>query len=70
MDDQPAHPAVTAVLHEMTRELHGSLCNCHAYPDACVSDDDYRRENLVHNLTYAEAALEEALRQGWKPPRS
>lgn len=61
-------PAVTLVLDAMTDELHESLCHCVDYPEGCKSRSDYRRDNLVHNLTYAEAALEMALKMGWAPP--
>lgn len=60
--------AVRLVLDAMTDEVHASLCGCRVYPDACASQDDYRRDNLVHVLTYAEAALDAALALGWKPP--
>jgi hypothetical protein len=61
-------PAVTRVLHALTADLHESLCNCRKYPDQCASTPDYRRDDLIHTFGYAEAALEEALKQGWTPP--
>jgi hypothetical protein len=61
-------PAVTRVLHALTADLHESLCNCKAYPDSCVSKAGYRRDELVWTFGYADAALEEALKQGWTPP--
>lgn len=59
--------AVTSVLHAMADGLHESLCGCRAYPTGCKSSSVYDRDYCVATLTYAEAALEEALRQGWTP---
>lgn len=70
MADDTLNPAVTRVLHALTADLHGSLCGCSAYPDSCVSKSGYRRDDLVHTFGHAEAALEEALKQGWTPPAS
>ena len=61
-------PAVTRVLHAMTDRLHASLCNCAPYPASCYSKAQYRRDELVHTLTYAEDALDVAIEQGWTPP--
>jgi hypothetical protein len=58
-------PAVTRVLHALAAELHQSLCGCKDYPAACVSKPGYRRDELVWTFSHAEAALEEALKQGW-----
>lgn len=62
------NPAVIRVLHAMTDRLHESLCNCRKYPDECASKAQYRRDELVHTLTYAEDALDVAVEQGWAPP--
>ena len=66
--DETTDPAITHVLHALTDQLHESLCNCKAYPASCVSRSHYRRDDLVWTLTHADAALEEALKQGWTPP--
>lgn len=66
--DGTTEPAVTRVLHALTDRLHESLCNCKKYPTECVSRSLYRRDELVHTLTYAEDALDVAIEQGWTPP--
>jgi hypothetical protein len=61
-------PEITRVLHALAAEQHANLCNCNAYPDTCVSPSRYDQNRMLANLTYAEPALEEALKQGWTPP--
>lgn len=66
--DETPDPAVTRVLHTLAAELHEHLCNCRAYPDSCTAKSRYDQNDMLATLTYAEPALEEALKQGWTPP--
>lgn len=67
-DQTPDEQAITRVLHALAAEQHERLCNCRDYPDSCSSKSVYDQPTMVANLTYAEPALEEAIRQGWTPP--